>query len=248
MPEAQNVLQDRPPLIRSLWGNFALVVLVLLLGPPVILLAPLRRGEISMAIGRFGARLHLRACGVRLLAEGTERVPHRPCIFVANHEGTFDAHAMMLTVPPPVRVLAKKELYWVPLFGWGLTVLGFPKVDRHNSPAARIQMEKAAEFVARRRISIFGFPEGTRNQEPGLLPFKKGLFVLAIQLGMPVVPVVIRGSRAVQGRKTLWIRPGTIRMKVLDARSTEGLTYDDRDRLAGEVRAQIEAELEPEDR
>jgi 1-acyl-sn-glycerol-3-phosphate acyltransferase len=238
-----------PSLIRSVWGNVVLVFLTVALAPPVILLAPLRRGEISMAIGRWGGRLHCRAAGVRITARGVERIPQgRPCVFVSNHQGTFDAHAMMFTVPPPVRVLAKKELFKVPFFGWGLSALGFPKVDRHNSPAARLQMEETARFVAARNIHIYGFPEGTRNTGRGLLPFKKGLFVLAIQLGMPIVPLVIRGSRAVQCRKTLWIRPGEISLEILDPVSTEGLSYEGRDRLIEDVRGVIEAHLAPEDR
>ena len=235
--------------LRSAWANAVLVGLVILLGPPVILLAPLRRGEVSIALGKWGARVHLRASGVKLFAGGAERIPAgRPCVFVANHQGTYDAHAMMLSVPPPVRVLAKKELFAVPMFGWAMTVLGFPKVDRGDSEAAREQMARALETVRRRRISLFGFPEGTRNMGGGLLPFKKGLFVLAIQLGMPVVPVVIAGSRAVQGRKTLRVLPGTIRVTFLEAEPTEGLTYRDRDALLERVRARIEVGLAPEDR
>lgn len=235
--------------LRSAWANLVLVTLVLIMWPPVVLLAPLRRGEVSIALGRFGARLHLKASGVRLVTEGVEGVPRgRPCVFVANHQGTYDAHAMMLSVPPPVRVLAKKELFAVPLFGWAMAILGFPKVDRGDSERARLQMERALESVRRRGVSLFGFPEGTRNTTGGLLPFKKGLFVLAIRLGMPVVPVTIAGSRAVQGRKTLRVRPGTIRVTFLDAESTAGLAYEDRDALIARVRARIEAGLAPEDR
>jgi 1-acyl-sn-glycerol-3-phosphate acyltransferase len=236
-------------LLRSIWANIALVVLVILFGPPVILLAPVRGGELSIALGKIGARLHLLASGVRITVRGMDRVPAgSPCVFVANHQGTYDAHAMMLTVPPPVRVLAKKELFSVPMFGWALYALGFPKVDRSDSARAQEQMDLAVASVKRRRISIFGFPEGTRNTGAGLLPFKKGLFVLAIQLGMPVVPVVIAGSRRIQRRKTLRVNPGHIRVTYLDAEPTEGLTYDDRDRLIAKVRGQIEAGLDPEDR
>lgn len=231
--------------LRSAWANLVLVAMVLLLGPPVILLAPIRRGEVSIALGRWGARVHLRASGVKLVAEGAGREQAgRPCVFVANHQGTYDAHAMMLTVPPPVRVLAKKELFAVPMFGWAMHVLGFPKVDRGDSERAREQMAVALESVRRGRISLFGFPEGTRNIGDGLLPFKKGLFVLAIQLGMPVVPVVIEGSRAVQGRKTLKVRPGTIRVTFLEAEPTAGLAYGDRDALISRVRDRIGAALE----
>jgi 1-acyl-sn-glycerol-3-phosphate acyltransferase len=236
-------------LLRSIWANFALVVLVILFGPPVILLAPVRGGELSIALGKIGARLHLLASGVRISVEGMEHVPAgRPCVFVANHQGTYDAHAMMLNVPPPVRVLAKKELFSVPMFGWALTVLGFPKVDRGDSAKAQEQMDLAVASVKRRRISIFGFPEGTRNIGLGLLPFKKGLFVLAIQLGMPVVPVAIGGSRRIQGRKTFRVNPGQIRVTFLETEPTEGLTYEDRDRLIAKVRDRIEAGLAPEDR
>jgi 1-acyl-sn-glycerol-3-phosphate acyltransferase len=225
------------------------VVLVILFGPPVILLAPVMGGELSIALGKFGARLHLLASGVRIFVDGMARVPvGRPCVFVANHQGTFDAHAMILTVPPPVRVLAKKELFSVPMFGWALYALGFPKVDRGDSARAKEQMGRAVASVKRRRVGIFGFPEGTRNTGLGLLPFKKGLFVLAIQLGMPVVPVVIAGSRRIQGRKTLRVTPGQITVTFLEPESTEGLTYEDRDRLIASVRGRIEAGLAPEDR
>ena len=236
-------------LLRSAWANGVLVALVVLLGPPIILLAGLRGGEVSMALGRLGSRIHRWSAGVRLETVGREKVPSGvPCVFAANHQGTFDSHAMMESVPPPVRVLAKKELYSVPIFGWGLAVLGFPKVDRGDSERAREQMRRATESVGARRISLFGFPEGTRNTGRGLLRFKKGLFVMAIELGMPVVPTVISGSRAVQGRKTLIVRPGRILVKFLEPVPTEGMTYGDRDRLIEEVRARIEAHLAPEDR
>jgi 1-acyl-sn-glycerol-3-phosphate acyltransferase len=235
--------------LRSAWACFTLVALVLLLGPPIILLAPLRRGELSMALGRFGSRIHRWSAGARLRVEGREVIPSGvPCVFVANHQGTFDSHAMMEAVPPPVRVLAKKELFKIPIFGWGLYALGFPKVDRGDSETARAQMRRATAEVGRRCISIFGFPEGTRNTGRSLLRFKKGLFVLAIELGMPVVPVLISGSRAVQGRKTLVVRPGLITVRFLEPIPTAGMTYEDRNRLIDEARRVIEENLAPEDR
>lgn len=173
-------------------------------------------GDAVVALARFWSRLILALCRVRLEIRGREKIcPPGPYLFFSNHQSQFDILAAVQTIPIPFRILAKRELFYIPIFGWVLKLAGFIGIDRSDREKAIRSLEDAARRI-RSGTSLLIYAEGTRSQDGRLLPFKKGGFVLALQAGVPVIPITIRGSREVLPKGSLRIRPGTIRVAVGD--------------------------------
>jgi 1-acyl-sn-glycerol-3-phosphate acyltransferase len=196
--------------------------------------------QLTWRFAKAQARNLARVCGVRVRVRGLERLGAGPYVFAPNHASHFDIAALLGYLPGANRFAAKKELFEQPVFGAVLRTLGMIPVDRDN-PAEAIERLSQLE---REPFSVIIFPEGTRSRTGELLPFKKGAFVTAIQLGLPVVPVVCKGTREVMppGRY-LSIFPGDVEVAVLEPIPTRGMSYDDRDRLADLVRGKIAEEL-----
>lgn len=187
-------------------------------------------------LGYLWSWLILKAAGVKLEIIGAENIPRGCAVMTGNHSSNFDIHAVILSLRPHYyRFVVKKELRWIPIFGWALWISGFPFVDRQRSPKARRVMTKLLARMRATSMKIVMFPEGTRNRRLGMLPFRKGAFVLAIDLGVPVVPMVINGARRAQSRHGFTVRPGQMSITFLDPIPTKGMTYTDRDALAQKV-------------
>jgi lysophosphatidate acyltransferase len=116
----------------------------------------------------------------------------RPAVFVGNHQTELDVLMLGSMFPRHCSITAKKSLKSWPVLGWFMTLSGSVFIDRKNTTDARQAMSGAAKEIRDRRQSVYMFPEGTRSysKEPMLLPFKKGAFHLAVQAGVPIVPVV----------------------------------------------------------
>jgi len=178
------------------------------LGILLCLLAP--GGSALMPVARFWSRLVLKTYHVRSsVVRHPEFSPGRPCVYVANHQSQFDIPALVVAMPADFRMVAKRELLFIPIFGWALWLAGFIFIDRTDRDRAVRRLERALQ-VLRRGTSVVVFAEGTRSPDGRLLPFKKGGFVLAIKAGVPIVPVSIRGGRGVLPKGSLRVRPGTI--------------------------------------
>ncbi len=162
----------------------------------------------------------------------------RPHIFVMNHQSMLDVTCAFVGIPANLRFVAKKSLRRVPFLGWFMWATGMIFVDRLHRARA---MKGLAEAGARIRggASVLAFPEGTRSLDGELLPFKKGVFVLALAAGVPVVPVAIENSGKLLPAGTFKLRPGVVRMKLGAPIPTAGRTLDARDELAAEVRTAI---------
>ncbi|MBP6667994.1 MAG: 1-acyl-sn-glycerol-3-phosphate acyltransferase [Gemmatimonadales bacterium] len=185
------------------------------------------------------ARDLVRINRITLRGEGLERVEGMgPCVFVANHQSWLDILALLVLLPGSVRFVAKKELGRVPLFGPAMRAAGHIEVDRRDLRSA-VSAYEAAGRVIRSGFSALVFPEGTRSRDGRLLPFKKGPFVLAIVAQVPVVPVVILGSHEALPRGSVRPRPVPITVRLGGLIPTAGLTYADRDTLAGRVRSSM---------
>lgn len=196
--------------------------------------------QLTWRFAKAQARNLARVCGIRVRVRGIERLGAGPYVFTPNHASHFDIAALLGYLPGANRFAAKKELFAQPVLGAVLRTLGMIPVDRDN-PADAIEHLRGLEGQP---FSVIVFPEGTRSRTGELLPFKKGAFVTAIQLGLPVVPVACKGTREVMppGRY-LSIFPGEVEVVVLEPIPTAGMTYDDRDRLANTVRERIAEEL-----
>jgi 1-acyl-sn-glycerol-3-phosphate acyltransferase len=208
-------------------------------------------GLVAMALYRFSkpltwrwaklqARNLIRLCGVRVRVRGLERLGPGPYIFTPNHQSHFDIAALLGYLPGIVRFAAKRDLFADRILGPVLRTMGMIPVDRDDSEASieRLNRLKLEGF------SVVIFPEGTRSPDGTLLPFKKGAFVSAITLGVPVVPVVCKGTSGIMPKgRYLSILPGDTELVVLEPIVTAGMRYEDRDALRELVRRCIEAEL-----
>ncbi len=201
----------------------------LLLAPFAIFTCVFDRGHTAWRMVRhLWAPLVLRVFGQELRVVGAERVdPGRPAVYFANHQSSLDAAAIFCAVPVNLRFLCKQSLRFVPALGQYLSAAGHIFIDRGDAAEARRSLALAARKVRRGR-SLLIFPEGTRSRDGRLQPLKKGAFVLAIEAGVPLVPIALRGSWEALGggfRPT----PGCIEVRVGAPLSTAGLGYDDRD-------------------
>ncbi|TGJ82291.1 hypothetical protein E0Z10_g6466 [Xylaria hypoxylon] len=162
----------------------------------------------------------------------------RPAVFIGNHQTELDVLMLGWMFPKHCSVTAKKNLKSVPFLGWYMSLSGTVFIDRKSSKNARDAMSGAVEEIQRRKQSVYMFPEGTRSyaKEPGLLPFKKGAFHLAVQAGVPIVPVVAANYSHILHVKSLVFNGGKIPLKVLDPIPTAGLTAEDVDELTRSTR------------
>lgn len=197
--------------LTTVTGNAYLVIGTLILSVVALLLAPLPpRTTWSFAVARIWSWGLLRASGVRLRPRYDAHLePGRSYVYLANHQSHFDIPTLLVATPGQVRMVAKRTLFQIPVFGWALRAGGFIPVDRKDRSTAR-QTFAAASSHLRTGTSILLFPEGTRGKDDVLLPFQRGGFLLALRSGLPIVPVGVRGSRAVRRAGQLVIRPGTI--------------------------------------
>jgi 1-acyl-sn-glycerol-3-phosphate acyltransferase len=188
--------------------------------------------------GREWGRKLLRLNGIPVSTEGEEQIPGGPCVFVANHVSWVDIWALVAVLPGRVRFLAKRELLLVPVFGWAMKRAGHRPIDRQNRRAAFDAYAEAVRLIQEgTRAIIFG--EGTRSRTGELLPLKKGPFVLAIQAGVPVVPVYLEGSYQVLPKGSIALRPRPVRVLVGEPLATDGLTYEDRETLSLRCRERL---------
>ncbi|KAI1492091.1 hypothetical protein F5X96DRAFT_423652 [Biscogniauxia mediterranea] len=162
----------------------------------------------------------------------------RPAVFIGNHQTELDVLMLGCMFPKYCSVTAKKNLKKVPFLGWFMSLSGTVFIDRQNSKDAREAMAGAAREIQKRKQSVYMFPEGTRSyaKEPELLPFKKGAFHLAVQAGVPIVPVVAANYSHVLHIKDFVFKSGKIPVKVLDPIPTTGLTTEDVDELTRTTR------------
>jgi 1-acyl-sn-glycerol-3-phosphate acyltransferase len=211
--------EPRSPARRSiaglLWGAWAGIAFAVLLVAlwPAIVLAPSRAW--AWRIASTGARLLLRATGTRVSVRGLEhlRAARRPCVVVANHTSELDVFAIAAALPFPLAPVAKRELGRNPLLRWPLARLGILFVRRGAAPGAASQIGLVAERL-RAGQDVLIFPEGTFRRTPGLLPFRRGAFLAAALAGAPVVPVAVRGARAMTpGERAMPLR-GAIELEI----------------------------------
>ena len=178
---------------------------------------------------RQWAWLNLALFGVRLRVRRLVPLdPHSPYIFMSNHRSQTDILAVVAALEEfQLRWVAKKELTRIPLFGWALQRTGHIIIDRSDRRQS-IASLRAAKSQMLDGISVVIFPEGTRSERgQDLLPFKKGGFMLALETGFPIVPLVIRGSREILPRGAWQIVPGEIEVIVGEPIEVEELEREE---------------------
>ena len=231
-------------MLRALYVSLAAFTLIFLLGIPLLLYAAITGNtDVLYRVGAYCAGLVLRVGGVRLEVHGLEKIPAgRAVLFMANHQSNADPPALAATLPP-VLFLAKKEAFRIPVLGRAMRMRGFVPVDRKNRERATRAIDEAAE-VLRSGKSFLVYPEGTRSPDGRLQQFRKGVFVMALKAGAPIVPVSLSGATRIM-RKGEWaMHPGPIRITLQDPVRTDNRSLDDRDQVMEEVRHAILRGLE----
>ena len=221
-------------------------MLLLVIGPPVITAARVAgRPYWVYPFALFGARNWLRLSGVRVRVRGMENLdPQRSYVFIANHRSFLDTAMLFYHLRRRIGILAKKELLKVPILGVGMGFVNIMAIDRTNRESA-FRTTKAATDRLRAGVSFGVFAEGTRARPGKLLPFKKGAFYMAIEAGVPIVPVAMKNTDKLMGKGTGEAKPGTIEMVLLPPVETKGLSTDaDVEQLVARVHAEIARELE----
>jgi 1-acyl-sn-glycerol-3-phosphate acyltransferase len=203
----------------------------------------LRSPAVLYKLGRFGIGVALLLSGTRVVVEGREHLgDSRNTVVMPNHASHLDAPVLFEALGVDFKAVAKKELFKIPFLGHVLRFAGFIDVDRGDRAQARQAVDRAARSL-REGSCFLIFPEGTRTRTGELGPFKKGAFVAALEAGSRIVPAAIEGVRELMPPGGLRIRPGTVRIRLLDPVPVESYSYDDRERLAAEVRARIAGAL-----
>ncbi len=191
-----------------------------------------RRCRSCDSAARGWSRAVLRLAGVSVRVEGAANLASDGAlIIVANHESWFDVWALVGCLPINARFAAKKELERVPLFGRAWRACGHMSIDRADSATAIESLIQAGLQIKVEALHMVMFAEGTRCSDGALHPFKKGPFVIAIQGGIPIVPVGLVGSRRIMPKGSFRTRKGAITVRVGEPISVVGMEHADRDRL-----------------
>jgi len=171
-----------------------------------------RHGNFGHKCARAWSWLILKTTGVHVEVDGLERLDRsRSYVFASNHQSIYDIPILFASLPFQLRILAKESLGRIPFMGWHLQRTGHVLVDRSNPGAGVVRKMKR---LVDEGHSLIVFPEGTRSTDGSVGRFKGGSFIIALQSGLPVVPISVIGSRHVMFRGELMVRPGRVRLIV----------------------------------
>lgn len=197
------------------------------------------QGALARRVAGWWGRSLLWAWGVEVTVSGG--APSGPAVYASNHASALDIPLVFAHLPVDFRVLHKRSLYLLPIVGWYLYLGGHIGIDRGNPFRARRSLTRAASRI-RGGTSVLVFPEGTRNRDAvGVQSFKRGSFVLALEAGVPVVPVSLAGVKRVAPHGLWHLRPGAVHLIVHEPVATAGLSADDAAALAERVREVVVA-------
>jgi 1-acyl-sn-glycerol-3-phosphate acyltransferase len=231
--------------IRSLLALLFWIVFV----PPAALIAfpwTLITGKVEFLywIGMGLALMGARVAGARIKLVGLDKIDTAGTyIFMSNHVSNLDPPILVPLIPGRTSVLAKKEIWRIPILGKALDLAEIVPVERSNRDSAISSIRRAGE-VMRHHINMTIFPEGTRSPDGRLMPFKKGPFHLAAETGFPIVPVTILGTYEMMPKGSSIVKSGTVTLVFhppIDPR-----TFDSREALVRAVRDAINSALPQE--
>jgi 1-acyl-sn-glycerol-3-phosphate acyltransferase len=199
----------------------------------------------------------LRLCGAfvsrsfpfwRIRIEGRWPEGKQAYVVVANHQSFLDIF-LLSNLPHEMKWVAKRSLFKVPWIGWAFSLVGDIPIERGDAASAGQVMVKAKDYLTH-GMHVMLFPEGTRSRDGKLLPFKAGAFKLAVDAGVPVLPIAVSGSAQGMPKGTPWVRPSRLVVRILEPVSTaEVAAVEGREQvrklaeLRDDVRARIERAL-----
>ena len=228
-------------LAATAWGFAWATAWTLLWGVVYLCGAPFDRNARFMDfVQRVYMRGMLGGLGLTVRVEGAENVPRgRAVVVMPNHASYLDIPALVVALRElAIRFVAKRELKVIPFLGWALAASHHIKIDRGDRSQAILGLRRGAAAM-RPGQGLVIFPEGTRSPTEALLPFKKGGFHLALETGLPILPVSIRGTGRILGKSRWFLRPGSITVIVHPPVAVEGREDPGVASLLAEVRSAI---------
>ena len=232
-----------PKFRTFLIANIGVIYTLLVLPFCLVYAALTRRPHCLYSYARGGFWIGLKLGGVRLSVTGQEYLDQHPTyLYIANHQSLSDPAALFLSSPHDLRFMVKKELWKLPLVNFGMYLAGFVFVDRGSGFKARPSMDVAVNRL-RQGNSFLVFAEGTRTRDGRLGAFKRGPFLMAIEAGIPILPVSISGSYQVLSPSSITVRSGTIHLTFHPSIEMKGKKPKDAVSLMRQVRALIATRL-----
>ncbi|MEP6924566.1 MAG: lysophospholipid acyltransferase family protein, partial [Pyrinomonadaceae bacterium] len=206
------------------WCLFVAGFLVVIFAPPLMLIGRLSGNNGLVQRGAmWGAATWLKLCGVKTLLRGAENLKSdETYVFISNHRSYLETAIVEAHLGRHVGIISKKELLKLPVAGRLMGYIDMLAIDRSNPKRAVETMQDAVRRI-HNGLSVVVFAEGTRAMPGELLPFKKGAFHLAIEAGVPIIPIAVKNSDVLMGKKTGVAQPGTIETVLLPQIPTIGL-------------------------
>jgi 1-acyl-sn-glycerol-3-phosphate acyltransferase len=197
-------------IMRFLLGAVTAGILTIVFSAFYLLTIPFDKGNRAFAFfAYYWSKTVLKVSGIKVKVVGLDKIDlSKPYVFVSNHASMFDITAIVVGVDRHVRFIFKKELKRVPVFGWA-TARAHIVVDRQSVTDGVRSLKRAAERIAQGE-SVILFAEGTRTKDGNLQPFKRGAFTLAIEAGVPIVPLTILGSFSIMKKGSIGLHKGEI--------------------------------------
>ncbi|HQL42293.1 MAG TPA: lysophospholipid acyltransferase family protein [Spirochaetota bacterium] len=222
------------------WASFMSVVLFV----PMTLAAVFSvTGNLAFTISKIWAWTMLIVTGVKVRVHGLEKIQKgTQYVIISNHQSQYDILALVTSLKIQFRWVIKKELLYMPLFGWALYASKNVFIDRGNRDRAIASINKAVSRLPQ-DVSLMVFAEGTRSNDGRLQKFKKGGFTIAIERTMPILPVVVKGSRQILPKGSLVVHSGTIDVVICDPIPTDGYSHDTINELIDVTQRVIAQEL-----
>ena len=232
-------------MIRTLFIMIWTIMVTIFFGVIVIVISFFsKKGNICHKCAGAWARSILAVSRIKVTVKGLSNIDSiKSCIYMPNHQSNFDIPVLLGHLNVQFRWLAKVELFKIPIFGYAMKRAGYISIDRSNRKSAFKSLKRAAKII-REGVSVLIFPEGTRNKESNIGQFKKGGFVLAVDSGVPIVPVIIHGTRAIMPTKKLLIRPKDVILEIKKPIETRDYTRKTKEDLMEKVRQTISDSFE----
>jgi 1-acyl-sn-glycerol-3-phosphate acyltransferase len=221
--------------LRAVLALPLIAAATVVLGLPAIVFGLFRRFDLVRSLTVVWGRVVLWTLGIEVTVAGAQHCPAGPAVYAANHASVIDIPILYAHLPVDFRIVHKRSLYLVPVMGLYLYATGHIGIDRGNAFRAHKGLQRAAARVRDGGYNLVAFPEGTRSRCGDIGPFKRGLFALALEAEVPVVPLSLIGVKQL-ARGGLDVHAGTVRLVVHPPIPTAGRGEEQAAVLAEEVR------------
>jgi 1-acyl-sn-glycerol-3-phosphate acyltransferase len=245
------VMTNRESLWTKIFRNSHMVIFVSAVIALTLVYAPLT-SMVAMFFRKLARRMSrgwssyiLGIGGIRLSVIGKEKINSKErYVFMSNHQSALDIPIIYTGLGEQISFIAKKELFMIPIFGWGMWAVGHISIDRGNARKAHASIASAVRKLNKENVSLILFPEGTRSKDGKVLDFKTASFTLALQAGVKLVPVAIKGAIDCLPPKSNRIVPGKVTLEIGDPIDTTELQGKSKGEICSRVHDIIKTMVE----